>query len=354
MIDRRVDKFLVYNLFIDARYRIWRHIVLLLAIFLIAANQSYIIYLESYPKLDVKLPLLVLAIMVSYLITIYFNVYILIPRLLFAKKYLRYLSGLVLSIVFLVILLDTIEYVSYQSMGISMDESYVFNSEYSVLTDFVFTFSLSFVCITGSGITSLLRQWEVENKNILQLKNNYLQTEIEELKERISPDFLFNILNKAGTISVDNPDQSSFILVKLSHILRYQLYDCTRDKVLLGSEITFTRNYLNLYQLYNHNIEYNITVVGNMKHTFVPPLLFLPLIQLMVGKIKGKTALNIKFIIADNFTGFMCFVLEDNYDNEINISDIENMHRRLRYLYRDKYCLMANKKQVVLQLNEKE
>ena len=59
-----------------------------------------------------------------------------------------------------------------------------------------------------------------ENKTILQLEREILQSEIEQLKERIAPETLFKILNSTAQKAKDNVEEASAILVKLSHVLR--------------------------------------------------------------------------------------------------------------------------------------
>lgn len=355
MAGKQTHNFFLYNFLINRQYRIGRHILLISAVALIALNQAYSMgdgyYLEQGGKLELgnKLFVIMVAVILSYLAAIYYNLYILVPKYLFTKRYFRYSSGVVLSAVGLVILLDIVEYGTYIAHGLSIGCVDIISS---LLSDFIFSFPLLIICIIGGTATALLRQWGVENENIMQLKNNYLQSEIEQLKERVSPDFLFHVLNKAGDDSIDKPEEASQILLKLSRILRYQLYDCTRETVLLNSEITFIQNYLDLYQAYNCDFKYSIDVKGDLKHKFVPPLLFLPLIQLVINKAGDKSVLNIRLTLTDRFIEFICGVPETAYGCMPNACDMRNVERRLKYLYKDSYSLRVNNEQVILWLKD--
>lgn len=347
MTTEKTYRFNLYNLLTNSRYRIFRHIFLILAMLIISLNQMNSFYDEHSVQLHYKF-LCAFALTISYLAAVYTNLYLLVPKFLFTKKYFKYILGIILSCTILIIILDSIEYITGQ-LNSTISEYSIFNPSNSIFIDFIFTFSLLIVCVTGISATSLLRQWRIENKNILQLKNDYLQTEIEQVKERISPDFLFKILNKAGILSIEEPEQSSRMLVKLSHILRYQLYDCSRDTVLLNSEITFIRNYLNLYRSYNNSFDYNIITSGDSGSIFIPPLLFIPLIQMVLNKSADKVSLYIDFIITDNITGFICSVDTEHF-NKIEDSDLFDIHRRLKYLYKDSVEFVCNDRLVVLQI----
>lgn len=352
MTGKPGHNFFLYDFLTSSRLRVWRHVLLVFIILTIALNQTYNIYVDYYSKLDGMSVLSTVAIMISYLLAIYYNLYILVPRFLFSGKYFKYLSGVILSVFVLVILLDFIEYGTFVLIGLPVNYSVIFDSYNSLFIDFIFTFSLLVICITGGSVTLLLRQWQVETGNITRMKNNYLQSEIEQLKERISPEFLFNILNKAGRISIDNPDEASSVLVKLSRILRYRLYDCARETVLLSSEIMFIRNYLNLYELCEPYFEYGINVEGEPKHIFVPPLLFLPLVQQLIEKEKGNVNLNIRFAVTCNSVEFICSVTRRSSESITEASNFENIHRRLEYLYKDAYTLTINNKEIILQINQ--
>lgn len=107
--------------------------------------------------------------------------------------------------------------------------------------DYLSSFPLTLLSIMGGGMTVLLRLWILENQRVMQLEKIRLQSEIEHLKEQISPSMLFRVLHYSGEQALVNPGKASEMLMKLSQILRYQLYDCNREKVLLntGNQIPF-------------------------------------------------------------------------------------------------------------------
>lgn len=147
---------------------------------------------------------------------------------------------------------------------------------------------------------------------MLEVQN--LRSEIEMTKKQISPSFLSRVLNSSASCAQLNPENASDILVKLSKILRYQLYDCNREKVLLKSEIEFLTNYLYLEKVCYTNLVFFIhkdeKMEAEMEALFVSPLLFLPLVQSRLKNIRKEHQafiLSLKFIRIGSDLLFMCY-----------------------------------------------
>ena len=99
---------------------------------------------------------------------------------------------------------------------------------------------------------------------------------------------LFRVLHYSGEQALVNPGKASKMLMKLSQILRYQLYDCNREKVLLNTEIKFLTNYLELEQLVSGKFDFRINASGETGRTFIFPLLFIPFIQYAVKQTEAQ------------------------------------------------------------------
>jgi LytS/YehU family sensor histidine kinase len=188
---------------------------------------------------------------------------------LFRKKYLSYglfvLSGMILSFyiheVFAwVFKLDLLPY---------QDDSINF-----------FTFSfMVMVLIIASAAIKLFQQWISDAQLIHDLDLAKTNAELEQLKNQINPHFLFNMLNNANVLIEDDPKKASQVLMKLSDLLRYQLYDSSRDKVLLTSEIHFLEDFLNLEKVRRDNFNFLISKEGELSGVQVPPLLFISFVE---------------------------------------------------------------------------
>jgi hypothetical protein len=97
----------------------------------------------------------------------------------------------------------------------------------------------------------------------LELEKNTMQSELELLKNQITPHFLLNTLNNANVLINTEPEKASDVVMTLSDLLRYQLYESTRENVLLSSDIRFLKDFLDLEKIRRNQFEYVITVNGN-------------------------------------------------------------------------------------------
>lgn len=333
---------IIYNLLISPRYRGWRHITLIIAIILIVFNQLSIVY--NFKLIFVKqLLIYIIPVIISYLIIIYFNLYFLIPKYLLSKKYLRFAIGLIASVLVLNVIVDVDEYVVYKVTNTPFNELSVFHGN-NFIADMVFNIFQLAICIMGVGAIVLLKEWMKENKSILRLEKEVLKSEVEQLKERIAPETLFRILNNTGRKATENAEEASDILAKLSRVLRYQLYDCSRDKVLLKSEISFIENYLILLQMNFGKPDYKINIEGNMDMIFVPPLLFSSLLQVAIDKTATNTILDIDFIIGSKRILFLCTA------TNVEFKDFLKIEQRLKFLYGEEYSIVLKDNRFELEI----
>lgn len=128
-----------------------------------------------------------------------------------------------------------------------------------------------------------------------QLEKKQIQSEVDNLKEQVNPSLLFNTLNRTAVLSKSEPQKAADMVLQLSQLLRYQLYDGARDKVLLNSEITFVNNYLALEKFYSDSFDYQIVSDKELTGVLIPPLLLVPIIQYALKKQGNKNAGHLSF-----------------------------------------------------------
>ncbi|WP_158275284.1 sensor histidine kinase [Pedobacter sp. HMWF019] len=113
-----------------------------------------------------------------------------------------------------------------------------------------------------------------------QRKQIALQTELNFIKGQIHPHFLFNTLNNLYALTLRKSAQSSEIVLELSQILRYMLYECNAANVKLSRDIEILRSYLKLEKIrYQNGIEMNINITGDTQQNDIAPLLMLTLVE---------------------------------------------------------------------------
>ncbi|MCB9319191.1 MAG: histidine kinase [Lewinellaceae bacterium] len=196
---------------------------------------------------------------------VYINIYLLIPTYL-SKNFLFY-TLMLLGLCLLITPINTAVYsmVSGVPMGVSA----------------MVMFFLTFFFVTGTTtITKIIRDYVKQQSASKEIETSQIQTELKFLKSQINPHFLFNTLNNLYALTLKKSDAAPEIVIKLSEMLRYMLYECNERRVLLTKEIKYIRNYLDLELLRQGN-KANITfdVEGDISDQKVAPLMFIPFLE---------------------------------------------------------------------------
>ena len=341
---------ILHNLLVSPKARVWRHVILIAALAAVSLNQTYVVFQQGLSALSYKLYLIVLVAFISYLFVAYYNIYMLIPKYLIKKRYLLYGTLVSISVILLLCVQNWVENATRVFLG---EPEMAYSSPVTIL-NFVSSFVTISLCMAGGSISVLLKHWMEESQKVGQMEKMHVQSEIEQLKEQVNPQLLFNILDKSGKLAESEPEESSSMLFKLSQLLRYQLYDCSRSTVLLDAEIRFLGNYLLLEQMYSHQFEYSISAEGEIKRLFLPPLLFIPFVQWCVSQIykQDKQGLiQVTFNVNKEMVEFTCSHDRGGIPGE---NDFSRIRQRLAFLYKTNYLLFLTENTIRLTLKHSE
>src|SRR6187397_2172035 len=104
-----------------------------------------------------------------------------------------------------------------------------------------------------------------------------MQSGIKFLKSQINPHFLFNTLNSLYALTLKKSDTAPEIVIKLSEMMRYMLYECNERRVPLQKEVNYIQNYLALEALrQSGQADIQFKVEGQLTDQTIAPLLFIP------------------------------------------------------------------------------
>lgn len=336
----------LYSLIIDPEYRIWRHTLLILTLGIITFNQIFIAYQDCASILGNKLYLVCLGSFIAYVIATYINYLFLIPKLLLKEKYIKYITLLMLLVFFLLLVNIFMEYAIRTFLELPHRIKSYTNP--LILVDSLSSSMITLICFWSMSVVTLIRKWAKKNEQISKLEYEFLQSEINKLKGQVSPVFLSKALQKASELAKSDPQRASKILMQLGQLLRYQLYDCDRKKVLLSSEISFITNFLKLKELIDdQQFKYSVEIRGNGRNILVFPLLLIVLVQAILTNEKIKN-LGIVIRYEDQKISFVCN-FEESY--ALTANDIAETKQRLEALYPNLYILSIESGKVELQLN---
>ncbi len=106
------------------------------------------------------------------------------------------------------------------------------------------------------------------------------KAELQLLKAQMNPHFLFNTLNNLYGLSVVKSEQLPKLMLKLSDLLRYSLYDTREEFVPLSKDIEYIENYIALEQIrLEDQTEISFTKSGNLDSKFIIPMLLIVFVE---------------------------------------------------------------------------
>ncbi|MCC8197698.1 MAG: histidine kinase [Tannerellaceae bacterium] len=328
----------LYKLLMFPSYRIYRHLLIILCVAVIAAEQTVSIYEDALEELGGYVYLVLLGELLGYLFAGYVNFYVLIPRFLLQKKFGKYLLSLFVVALGVIGLQYVHEYVVHDSFALSPNQiSYLYDGPVGAL--FLGQMLILPFSLLGIAMAKMLKYWILKNQQVKELEKAHLKTEVEKLKEQVNPWFLCNILNRVGILAPKEPVKASEMIILLSRLLRYQLYDGEQRKVLVSSELQFLINYLKLEQLYSGKIEYEIISEGELQYTLLPPLILFPFVQHTVKNIYRNEHITPIRIVLKQIEDQFIFCIHAKIGKEPEEADFISVNHRLQLLFKEKYTL---------------
>jgi hypothetical protein len=125
----------------------------------------------------------------------------------------------------------------------------------------------------------LMKHWyENEYRNNI-LQKEKLDAELQSLKAQLHPHFLFNTLNNIYSIVENTSPLASDMLLKLSALLRYILYECDRPQIKLSQEFKLIGDYIALEKIRYSGLDLNTSLPAGVEDFDIAPLLLLPLVE---------------------------------------------------------------------------
>ena len=146
-----------------------------------------------------------------------------------------------------------------------------------------YVFLIGISCFIFLMLSTLLRMSMARyrfERELLELKAIKFEAELKFLREQINPHFLFNSINNIYALSLENSPRTPEMILKLSELLRYMLYDCNHPFVALENEVKCITSILELFQLkYSEPVNIRFDVKGDLKDKMIVPNLFTPLVE---------------------------------------------------------------------------
>ncbi|MEO7835781.1 MAG: histidine kinase, partial [Ginsengibacter sp.] len=275
------------------------------------------------------------------ILSVYIFSNFLFPVFLKKKKYAAFITGflLVLALGVWIDYYATNFYFKLASVTLTFGQK--------IMVDYNFVWS----AILGGGVVlgiKLGKNWyHQQNENLLLAKQK-ANTELKLLKARIHPDFLFKTLDDIYKKINSGSSKSPLMILKLSEMLSYLLYESDQELVALENELTVVNDFISISKLMMTNNSVSIKIIGNTGNKFIVPLLLLSLVQntfaviFMDERARLKTVIAIS-VEADLLTLILCFEQVEagnNYLHNLNVF-IPSERRRLNLLFPENNCVLG-------------
>lgn len=282
-----------------------------------------------------------------HIVLVYINIYFLIPKYILKKRYVRYVFSLLFWLGVVYILRTGLNYIlvtqNIWPEAEGVQSAFSFNHIVAVVLGELYVVALA----TAIKLTV---DWARAKRNVEQMKQEQLHLELDLLKSQIQPHFFFNTLNNLYALTLEKSDAAPSLVLKLSDIMQYVLYDVKEPSIRLFNEIEYVQNYLDLERLrFGNVLETDTKIVGDIEHINVPPLLFLPFIENCFKhgtKHKEKMEVAIKFENIDQ--QWLLFQVKNSFDTSKNKPvkkkhgiGLKNVQRRLELLYPNNFELQG-------------
>jgi two-component system, LytTR family, sensor kinase len=294
-------------------------------------------YAREYFVLLLELPIRVLIV--------YFNLYILLPRYLLSRQYVAYSFALTGAM----LIAGTVQYFLVYSIYYPIYAPEFLAEGYFSIYKFVkYAIGLNTVILITT-IIKILKYWYKDQQTAQTLAREKLEAELKLLKGQIHPHFLFNTLNNLYSLTLKKSDCAPEIVLKLSELMNYMLYEAAQPQVTLEKEIQYIQNYIALEKIrYAERVEINFNIRGQIGGFQIAPLLLLPFVENsfkhgVSGEIE-RAWITIDLSVKDQLLIYKVenskanFKVHSQRDYAQGIG-LQNLRRRLELIYKDRHEL---------------
>ena len=293
-------------------------------------------HFDKAPELSFRLLITFFCILIAAMF--YFNMYVLIPRVLNAKgwgMFLVSIAGCFTALMSIVVLLIKIQFIPQPTP---------LEPPLSFFTVFFF----QSIAISTSIRLSMDRV--KLNSQLKDRENESLKSELSLLRSQVSPHFMFNVLNSLASLARKKSTQMEFAIIQLSKLMRYMVYETSDKKITVENEIEYLNSYIDLQKIrFGNDVEVRFNTSLTRPNLPIEPMLLIPFVE---NAFKHGIGLIAQPIIEINFAttkegmffvvrNKVSFVDGSSKDGSSGIG-LNNLTRRLNLLYKDKYEIKTN------------
>jgi hypothetical protein len=200
--------------------------------------------------------------------------------------------------------------------------------------------------VVGTSVAvKVTTRWYETQAKISHMEREKSAAELQQLKSQLNPHFLFNALNNIYALIAFNPQRAQLAVHNLSDMLRYLLYEASKERISLQKELEFVRDYCDLIKLrISGNVRLTLEVPDSDRGIHLAPLLFIAPIENAFKHGVSPTEpsyIHIR-IEVDESHAVTCTVRNSSFpktytDKSGSGIGLENLRKRLRLIYPNRH-----------------
>jgi LytS/YehU family sensor histidine kinase len=205
---------------------------------------------------------------------------------------------------------------------------------------------MSIVTMVGLLAGAKLIIEKVRNDRANRVKDQQrLESELQYLKAQVNPHFLFNAINSVYFLIKKDPNLAAETLIKLSDLLRFQLYDCSDEKIAIEKEIEYLNNFITLEKVRKgEKVKVLVDFQEGLSGFYISPFMLIPFIENAFKHVStvtnGENKISICLKRKDNdLIASIENTTEKIQKHEVGGIGLKNVKRRLELLYPESHQL---------------
>ena len=348
----------------ELKYRIGRHLLFWFCYwlyfgFLHASNAFGAPEIRYFNNLPYTLTESVLLLIPQMIIT-YPILYLILPRYLLKRKYVT--GILVMAILWYIggaISLFMVNEVNQKVLEFLMPERFLRIPQrpdnVSYFMSLILVMKGGLLCATTSVGIKLMKYWYLKEHRNLQLQKENTEAQLQLLTAQVHPHFLFNTLNNIYSQTQTESPRGSKMMMGLSDLLRYILYEGQKPLVPVNQELLMISEYINLEKIrYGNKLDVHLLTPDKTDDIYIAPLLLLPFVENCFKHGTSNMLQNpwINLTVELKDTTLVMKLMNGKTPSNGSIQNkqgigINNVSQRLSLLYKDKHDLQIREDEEV-------
>jgi two-component system LytT family sensor kinase len=297
-----------------------------------------------------------------YVCLVYLNILWLMPRFLFRKRYAAYIFLLLSFTVITAAIMGPYSdwfiqrFKGVDTMALSSVSFGEKGPSLSMVSYCLLIAPTIFMLVFIFGIGSLAQQYFTVARQKELIEQRQVKAELSLLKSQINPHFLFNVLNSIYALSLKKSDMAPEVVLKLSDLMRYMLYEANEETVALDREVDMLLDYIELERVRidsRQRISVTTQTISGLHR--IAPVLLIPFVENAVKHGMDSLAegafIELNIYMQDHWLHFYC---RNNYKESQQTRKggigLENVRKRLQLLYPQRHKLDIRKEAFIFEV----